>query len=119
MNRQMIHGVRRATLQSLLLATALAGAAQTPPAAAAGFYAEAAPRDIDMCVAEVRARADVRDAARVRHFVASTKRTVGYSIEIETTVYAPGSGAVLREYETVCVATGGERPARFAMREKG
>ncbi|HEX5788817.1 MAG TPA: hypothetical protein VFY03_11590 [Woeseiaceae bacterium] len=117
MNRQSIYGVRRTILPAAVLITAFGGAVLAPPAEATGFYAEAAPRDIDMCVAEVRARADVRDAARVRHFVASTKRTVGYSIEIETTVYAPGSGGVLREYETVCVATGGEQPARFTMRE--
>ena len=87
------------------------------PALATGFYTEAPPRDIDMCVALVRERADFADATRVRHDVTSKRRAVGYEIEIGTTVYATGSGAVLREYESVCVATGGKSPSRFRIAE--
>ncbi len=91
----------------------------TSAASGAGFYEAAPPGDIDMCVAEIRERADFSDAARVRHdIVATTRRAVGFEIEIETTVYAPTRGAVLREYESVCVATGGRSPSRFRINEK-
>ena len=100
--------------------TLLTGAAFAASAASAtGFYEEAPPRDIDMCVAEIRERADFGDAARVRHdIVSTTRRAVGFAIEIETMVYAPETGSVLREYETVCIATGGRAPSRFQISEK-
>ena len=90
------------------------------PADAAGFY-EVAPRnDIDMCVAAVAAEADYDEAARVRHEVVTTKRrTVGYRLDIETTVFEAGSGAVIREYSSTCLATGGEQPSKFEIRDKG
>lgn len=111
MNAQAITGL------SLLL---LAGLAVAGPALATGFYTDAPPRDIDMCVAEVRQRADLTGAGRVRYDIVSTRRRhVGFEIEIETTVYAPTGGAVLREYETVCVATGGKTPSHFRMAETG
>lgn len=98
----------------------LAGLVSAAPALASGFYTDAPARDIDMCVAEVRERADFTGASRVRYDVVATQRRhVGFAIEIRTTVYAPNAGAVLREYETVCVATGGREPSRFRMTEKG
>jgi hypothetical protein len=102
------------------ISTFLAGALCAMSAAsAAGFYEEPPPRDVDMCVAEIRARADYGDATRVRHdIVSTTRRPVGFAIEIETTVYAPTTGSVLREYETVCIATGGRSPSRFQISEK-
>ena len=102
------------------LRTLLSGAVlATSAASGAGFYEEAPPGDIDMCVAEIREHADFSDATRVRHdIVATTRRKVGFAIEIDTTVYAPTSGAVLREYESVCVATGGRSPSRFRISEK-
>lgn len=98
----------------------LAGFAITGSARATGFYTDAPSRDIEMCVAEVRQRADFTGASRVRYDIVSTRRRhVGFEIEIETTVYAPTDGAVLREYETLCVATGGTTPSRIRMSEKG
>lgn len=98
----------------------LAGLGATGSVRATGFYTDAPSRDIEMCVAEVRQRADFTGASRVRYDIVSTRRRhVGFEIEIETTLYAPTDGAVLREYETVCVATGGERPSRFLISEKG
>lgn len=85
------------------------------PVMAAGFYTAAPPRDIDSCVALVRESADFAEASRVRHDVTSKRRTVGFVIEIDTTVYGSGSGAVLREYESVCIATGGKSPSRFRI----
>jgi hypothetical protein len=93
----------------------LAGIGGFSPAMAGGSYTDAPSRDIDMCIAEVRARADFTEAARVRYDVSTTRRSVGYAIGIRTTVYAPGSGAVLREYESLCIATGGGSPSRFEM----
>lgn len=118
MNRQTTTGIRRTRTHMGALVAAIGATVAAAQPAAAGFYEAAAPRDVDMCIAEVRARADLRDAGRVQHAVASTKRRVGFAIEIETTVFAPDGGAVLREYETVCVATGGERPSRFAIRAR-
>lgn len=93
----------------------LAGLAAHTPAVAGGSYTDAPSRDIDMCIAEVRTRADFSEAARVRYDVSTTRRSVGYAIGIRTTVYAPGSGSILREYESLCIATGGGSPSRFEM----
>jgi hypothetical protein len=93
----------------------LAGFAGLPPAMAGGSFTDAPSRDIDMCLAEVRARADFTEAVRVRYDVSTTRRSVGYAIGIRTTVYAPESGAVLREYDSLCIATGGVSPSRFEM----
>lgn len=89
------------------------------PADAGGFYSVAPRNDINMCVAEVSERANYDEASRVRHEVISTKRrTVGYRLDIETTVFEAGSGDVIREYKSTCLATGGKRPSRFEIREQ-
>jgi hypothetical protein len=93
----------------------LAGLMSLPAAEAGGTYSAAPTRAIDMCIAEVRARADFSEAARVRYDVSTSRRAVGYAIGIRTTVYAPGSGSILREYESLCIATGGASPSRFEM----
>jgi hypothetical protein len=90
------------------------------PLQAAGYYYPAPQRDVDACVAEISRQADYDEAARVRHeFTSATERSVGYVFEINTKVYATGSGAVVREYESVCVATGGRKPSKFRIAEKG
>jgi hypothetical protein len=110
----MYQQTRKAARLFIAMGTILSGGAH-----AAGFYEDAPPRDIDMCVAEVRQQANFVDAARVRHDIVATKRrAVGYTIEIDTTVYAPGTGDVIREYESVCVATGGKAPSRFQINPK-
>ena len=84
----------------------------------AGFYEFAPNKDVDLCVAEIQAHADYTDAARVRHEVESSKRrTVGFSLKIDTTVYAEGNDEVIREYKAVCVVTGGKKPYKFSIRE--
>ena len=86
----------------------------------AGFYEFAPQRDIDLCVAEIQAYADYTGAGRVRHDVESSKRkTVGFSLNIDTTVYADIDGAAIREYKAVCVVTGGKKPLKFTIREIG
>jgi hypothetical protein len=82
----------------------------------AGFYEIAPNEDIDLCVAEIQAYADYTDATRVRHEVESSKRrSVGYSLKIDTTVYSEGGDKAIREYKAVCVVTGGEKPYKFSI----
>ena len=86
----------------------------------AGFYEFAPNKDIDLCVAEIQAYADYTGAGRVRHHVESRKRnTVGYSLKIDTTVFADIDGAAIREYTAICVVTGGKKPLKFTIREIG
>jgi len=86
----------------------------------AGFYEFAPDKDINLCVAEIQTYADYTGAGRVRHDVESSKRkTVGYSLKIDTTVYADFDGAVIREYKVVCIVTGGKKPLKFSIREIG
>jgi hypothetical protein len=87
--------------------------------ALADFYAMAPNKDVDLCVAEVQENADYSDAGRVRHEIESSKRrTVGYSLEIETSVYGANKEVPIREYKAVCVVTGGKKPLQFSIRQK-
>ena len=73
-----------------------------------------------MCVAEIGGRLDYGDAEHVRHEVLSMKRrTVGYTLDIDTTVYDRRGGSVMRDYRSVCVATGGSKPSRLNIEEQG
>ena len=86
----------------------------------AGFYEVAPQRDIDLCIAEIQAYADYTGAGRVRHNVESSKRKrIGFSLKIDTTVYADIDGEAIREYKAVCVVTGGKKPLKFTIREVG
>ena len=88
--------------------------------AAAGFYEMAPSKDVDMCVAEIQNSADYTGANRVRHVVESSKRrTVGYSLAINTTVYSESDGLPIREYKAVCIVTGGVTPLKFSIEETG
>ncbi len=112
--------IRNAQIRGAITGAVLASLYAASPAAAIGFVADPPQRDIDMCVAAVRDRADYRGAGEVRHEVVSTKRrTVGYKIGIETTVRESAGGSVLREYRSVCVATGGPLPSRFDITRTG
>ena len=84
----------------------------------ASYYEIAPNRDVDLCVAEIQAHADYTDAGRVRHEVESSKRrTVGYLLKINTTVYSEGDDKAIREYTAVCVVTGGKKPLKFSIKE--
>lgn len=86
----------------------------------AGYFEFAPKADVDLCVAEIQAHADYTGAARVRHEVASSKRrTVGYKLEIETSVYAEGDDTPIREYKAVCVVAGGDKPRKFTITQTG
>lgn len=84
----------------------------------AGFYEVAPNSDVDLCVSEIKAHADYTDAGRVRHEVESVKRrSVGYSLKIDTTVYSASDDKAIREYTAVCVVTGGKKPLKFTIKE--
>ena len=84
----------------------------------AGFYEVAPNKDVDLCVSEIRAHADYTGAGRVRHEVESSKRrAMGYSLKIDTTVYSEVDDEAIREYKSVCVVTGGEKPLKFSIKE--
>ena len=87
---------------------------------AAGFYEVAPQRDINLCVSEIASHADYTGAVQVRHEVESSKRrTVGFSLTIDTAVYAEKDGEAIREYKTICVVTGGKTPLKFTIRPVG
>ena len=90
------------------------------PALAAGFYEVAPKRDINLCVSEIENHADYTGAVRVRHEVESSKRrTVGYSLTIDTSVYVEKDGKAVREYKAICVVAGGETPLEFTIEAVG
>lgn len=71
-----------------------------------------------MCATRIAQDADYVDAGYVRHEVVFTKRrTVGYALDIRTRVYDAKNGAVIREYQSECIATGGKTPVRFEIGE--
>ena len=86
----------------------------------AGFYELAPNEDINVCVAEIRENVDYTGAGRVRHEVDSKKRrSVGYSLKIDTTVFSEINGEVISEYKAVCVVIGGKTPFRFTIEKSG
>ncbi len=74
--------------------------------------------EVNACIAEVRERVDYRDAERVRHDVtAIERRTVGYTLEIRTSVFGANERDAIRAYAATCVVNGANPPLRFAMKE--
>ncbi len=105
------------TLASLLSMVVLLFAGT---AGALAYSSGPSDRDIKMCVAEIGARLDYGDAEHVRHKILSMKRrTVGYALDIDTTVYDRRGGSVMREYRSVCIATGGNKPSRLNIETLG
>ncbi len=89
-------------------------------ALAASFYEVAPQRDIDLCVSEIRNHADYTGAVQVRHEVESSKRkTIGFSLTIDTSVYVEKDGKAVREYKAICVVTGGKTPLKFTIKAVG
>lgn len=99
-------------------ALAFAGLVAAGPASAEGFYSVAPDNLIDQCVAEIGKQADYTGGVRVEHEVLSERRrTVGYTLKIDTTIFSDAEGGIVREYATRCVVTGGEQPIRFRIKE--
>lgn len=74
--------------------------------------------EIQNCVAAVAEHANYDNATRVRHAVVDVKkRTVGYKLTIETSLYNEGGEGAIREYATSCVVNGNNAPLQFDMSE--
>lgn len=88
-------------------------------AAAADFYEVAPQRDVNLCVAEIQQNLDYTGAGHVRHELDSKKRRgVGYELTIDTAVFDHREGQLIREYQAVCIVTGGRKPLSFSMHDK-
>ena len=75
--------------------------------------------EVNACVAEVRDHANFEDAVRVRHdIVAIERRTVGYTMNITTSVYSDAADDAIRAYATTCVVNGNNKPMKFSISEK-
>ncbi len=75
--------------------------------------------EVNACVAEVRDHANFEDAIRVRHdIVAIERRTVGYRMNITTSVYSDAAAEAIRAYATTCVVNGNNKPMKFSISEK-
>ena len=99
-------------------ALAFAGFLASVPASAGGFYSVAPDYMIDQCVAEIGKQANYDGGTRVEHEVLSEeRRSVGYTLKIDTTIYSDNEGEIVREYATKCVVAGGEQPIRFRIKE--
>jgi len=74
--------------------------------------------EISSCVATLGEQASYDAASYVRHAVVSVKeRSVGYKLNIQTSVYGNAADAPIREYATTCVVHGSHAPMDFAVRE--
>lgn len=99
-------------------ALAFAGLLASAPASAGGLYPVAPDYMIDQCVAEIGKQANYEGGVRVEHQVLSEeRRSIGYTLRIDTTIYSDNEGEVVREYATKCVVAGGEQPIRFRIKE--
>ena len=99
-------------------ALAFAGLLGSAQASAQGFYSVAPNYMIDQCVAEIGQQADYTDGVRVEHEVLSERRrSTGYTLTIDTTIYADTEGDIVREYATKCVVAGGDEPILFRIKE--
>lgn len=97
-------------LPALLLAGGLAQAATPEESGIAD--------EVYACVAQVRDQIDYHDASRVRHDVTAVeRRTVGYTLEISTSLYRQGGEEEVRAYAATCVVNGDHRPLSFTMSE--
>lgn len=106
---------RNKTAISLILVGLLgiAGHAGAASAAETGLEDE-----VNACIAEVRERLDYSDATGVHHYVtAIERRTVGYTMSIDTSVYGKTEGEMIRAYATTCVVNGKHKPLQFRISE--
>jgi len=86
------------------------------PAGAATVAESGVENEVNSCVAEVRERLDYTDASRVRHDVtAIERRTVGYTLEISTSLYGETGEDVIRAYAATCVVNGDNEPLSFEI----
>lgn len=91
----------------------LAGPAHAATAAESGLENE-----VNQCISEVRQHLNYDDAIGVRHVVtAIERRTVGYTMKIDTAIVGEGQDETIRAYATTCVVNGDNKPLKFAISE--
>ena len=104
-----------------LLSIGLAGlfAAASPAGATTTAAESGVEPEVNACVAEVRGRIDYSDAGKVRHDVhAIERRTVGYTLQISTSLYGENQEQLIRAYATTCVVNGNNEPMQFQIAER-
>jgi len=91
----------------------LAGPTHAATAAESGLENE-----VNQCISEVRQHLNYDDAIGVRHVVtAIERRTVGYTMKIDTAIVGEGQDETIRAYATTCVVNGDNKPLKFAISE--
>ncbi len=74
--------------------------------------------EITQCLSAVRQQLNYDDAIGVRHIVnAIDRRTVGYTMTIETEVIGGQENETIRAYASTCVVNGNNKPLRFEINE--
>ena len=72
--------------------------------------------EVNSCIAAVREHLDYADATRVRHDIkAIERRTVGYTLKIDTSLYGEAEEQAIRAYATTCVVNGANQPLKFTI----
>jgi len=91
----------------------IAGPTHAATAAESGLENE-----VNQCISVVRQHLNYDDAIGVRHVVtAIERRTVGYTMKIDTAVVGEGQHETIRAYATTCVVNGNNKPLKFEISE--
>lgn len=108
------------TKVSVSVSLAVAGLVVSAGAFAMPGFSEQAPMSsVEQCVAEIGKQANYDSAGRVRHEVDSKERRVGgYTIMIDTKVFAADGSEIIREYATVCAISDQSETKVFKIKEK-
>ena len=111
----MRHG-KKAASASIILAAVFAA----PQANALIGFNDTAPKaSVAQCVTELRSRVDYRNAGRVMHEVETkARRSSGYKVMIETTVFDENGEKPIREYASVCTVTRDAETKEIKVRER-
>jgi hypothetical protein len=88
------------------------------PSNAATVAESGLENEVNQCLSEVRQHLNYNDAIGVRHVVkAIERRTVGYTMKIDTAVVGEFGNETIRAYATTCVVNGNNKPLKFAISE--
>jgi len=91
----------------------IAGPTHAATAAESGLENE-----VNQCISVVRQHLNYDDAIGVRHVVtAIERRTVGYTMKIDTAVVGEEQDEAIRAYATTCVVNGNNKPLKFEISE--
>ncbi len=94
-------------------------AAASPAGAATTVAESGVEHEVNSCVAEIRDQMDYVGASKIRYDVhAIERRTVGYTLEISTSLYGENQDQVIRAYAATCVVNGDNPPLQFEMSER-